>query len=108
MSSVFKNVLDKPLFKHFVAYSKSNSTDEKIRAYASFVSEIYGNNSSFSELVFRLVCEDENVYIKSRAHGERVSDEVKQALRAELETFKDFSLLTVYTYQRRFVKGCPL
>lgn len=94
MSSVFKNVLNKDLFKHFIAYSKSNSTDEKIRAYASFVSEIYSNNSSFSELVFRLVCEDENVYIKARAHGETVSDEVKLALKAELEAFKDFSLIT--------------
>lgn len=94
MSSVFKNVLDKPLLKHFIAYSKSNSTDEKIRAYAAFVSEIYSNNSSFSELVFRLVCEDENVYIKARAHGESISGEVKEALKAELNTFKDFSLIT--------------
>ena len=94
MSSVFKNVLDKPLFKHFIAYSKSGSTDEKIRAYASFVSEIYSNRSSLSELVFRLVCEDENVYIKARAHGEKITDEVKIALTRELDAFKDFSLVT--------------
>ena len=98
MSSVFKNVLDKNLFKHFIAYSKSNTTDEKIRAYASFVSEIYVSGSTLSELVFRLVCEDENVYIKARAHGEKIADEVKAALESELNTFKDFSLITPETF----------
>ena len=94
MSSVFKNVLDKPLFKYFVDYSKSTSTDEKIRAYASFVSEIYSNRSSLSRLVFRLVCEDENVYIKARAHGDIITDEVKKALSRELKTMEDFSVIT--------------
>ena len=94
MSSVFKNVLEKDLFKHFIAYSKSNTTDEKIRSYASFVSEIYANGSSLSELVFRLICEDENVYIKARAHGKDITEEVKTALNQELKTFSEFSLLT--------------
>ena len=65
MSSVFRSLLDKPLFCHLDGYFSSNDKSEKIKSYASFVAEIYKNGGSLTDLVRRLVFEDENVYIKA-------------------------------------------
>ncbi len=94
MSSVFLSVMEKPLLSHFASYAKSSDTDEKIKAYAAFVSEIYKNGGSLTELVFRLVSEDENVYIKARAHKTPISEVVLSAVNNELLAFEDFASLT--------------
>ncbi len=93
MTSVFRSVTEKPLFKHFSSYSKSDTTDEKIKAYAAFVSEIYLNGGSLSSLVFKLACEDENMYIKSRAAGNQVPEQIRAALSYELKALQELSLL---------------
>ena len=94
MSSVFSAVMQKPLLKHFADYAKSTSTDEKIKAYAAFVAEIYAHGNSLTQLVFNLVCEDENVYIKSRAHKKPISEEISQAVRHEILNFQELAALT--------------
>ena len=94
MSSVFSGVIEKPLFTAFAKYAKSTATDDKIKAYAALVSEIYSSKSSLAELVFRLVSEDENVYIKSRAHNLPIREEITEAVRRELDTFEKFASLT--------------
>ena len=95
MSSVFKDVLKKPLFAHFSTYCSENiSKEEKIKAYAAFVGEIYESGMTLSALANRLVAENENVYIKSMAHGSYVSDQIKNAVKAELENFEEFSKIT--------------
>ena len=95
MSSVFRDVLKKPLFKHFARYCSENATTEdKIKAYAAFVGEIYDRGDTLSALTNLLVSENENVYIKSLAHGGSVGDDVKCAVEAELKAFEEFSRLT--------------
>ena len=93
MSSVFCRVLEKPLFKHLLRYCDAQREDEKIRAYASFVSEIYENGGSLTDLVCRLVFEDENVYIKSRAHSKPISAQIKEAVANELKVFEELAAL---------------
>ncbi len=94
MSSVFRAVISKPLFASFANYAKSTVADEKIKAYASFVSEIYSAGGTLTDLVFRIVSEDENVYIKSRAHGKMIDPVIEQAVVSELEVFSEFAALT--------------
>lgn len=94
MSSVFRSVISKPLFASFANYAKSTVADEKIKSYAAFVSEIYSAGGSLTDLAFRIVCEDENVYIKSRAHDKPVNTVIEQAVRQELEVFSEFAALT--------------
>ena len=94
MSAVFRSVLEKPLFESFSKYAKSEDRDEKIKAYAACVNEIYSNGGSLTELVFRLVSEDENVYIKSRAKGRAVDANICAAVACELEAFEEFASLT--------------
>ena len=95
MSGVFRAILEKPLFVHFASFCNKDADDEsKIKAYAAFVSEIYQSGLSLAALTARLVSEDENVYIKARANGEKISDEIATACKEELRTFGDFASLT--------------
>ena len=95
MSSVFSKVMEKPLLVALANYCKDGATkDEKIKAYASFVSEIYTQGASLSSLVCRLVLEDENVYIKSKAGKNELSDCVANATENELKAFEQLAYLT--------------
>ena len=94
MSSVFKRVVEKPLFKCFESYCRATEQDERIKAYASFASNIYEHGGSLTDLTCRLVFEDENVYIKSRAHKLPISKSIREAVRCELKAFESFACLT--------------
>ena len=101
MSSVFRKVLEKPLFKCFSEYFREGiGNAEKIKAYAAFVSEIYSSGASLTDLVARLVFEDENVYIKARAKKETVSSDILAAVKAELSVFERFAALTPDDFAR--------
>ena len=94
MSSVFCDVLKAPLFKHFENFCLTEEKSEKIKAYALFVSEIYKQGGSLTELVKRLVFEDENVYVKSRAWSYPIDDTIFAAVEKELAALEDFASLT--------------
>ena len=95
MSSVFSQLMKKPLFVHLHDYFKNGATqEEKIRAYASFVGEIYTQGGSFSELLCRLVLEDENVYIKAMAGHTTIGECVSKSAMMELKAFEALSKIT--------------
>ena len=95
MSSVFLKVLESPLFKCFEKYCKAErGSDEKIKAYSAFVSEIYKSAGTLSGLVERLVFEDENVYVRAVAHKTLPRREVIAAAKAELSVFDEFASIT--------------
>lgn len=95
MSGVFRGVLEKPLFLHLSEYFREGlERSEKIKAYASFVSEIYKNGGSLTDLVCRLVFEDENVYVKARAHGIECDSNIVAAVEREISVFERFAALT--------------
>lgn len=94
MSSVFADVLKRPLFESFARLACADKKDEVIKSYASFVSEIYKNGASLTDYVCRLVFEDENVYVRSRAHSKSVNKNIVDALKHELQVFSEFASLT--------------
>ena len=100
MSSVFTSVLKKPVFRHFADYCRAEKRDEKITAYAKLTSEIYKDGGSLTDLVSRLVFEDENVYVKSRAHKKPVCEEISVAVENELAAFERFATLTSSDFAR--------
>ena len=94
--AVFRGVLDKPIFTLFKAYCQtSGRQEEKINAYAAFVSELYAQGGNLTDLVKTLVFADENVYIKSVAHSKAIPVKVEEAAHRELKVFGEFSALTV-------------
>ncbi len=90
--SVFIDVLDKPLFTAFSAYCESAGATKK-RAYARLVSVVYENGGSLTELVKKLVFENENVYVKSVARGEKILSCVENQVKKELGLFSEFASL---------------
>ena len=95
MSSLFREVLDKPLFLDLEKILSDEATaGEKIKAYSSFVNKIYTNGASLTDYVCRLVFEDENVYVKARAHGKPIAQQVLSAKERELSVFEEIAALT--------------
>ena len=94
MTSVFRDAISKPLFKHFDTYSKAITKEEKASAYGAFVSEIYKYNGSLTDAVMRIVFEDENVYVRARAKGKEIDENIVRATERELDVFSSFASLT--------------
>lgn len=94
MMSVFRSVLEKPLFSYFRQYSSDDSKENKISSYAAMAAEIYKEGGSITDAVMRYVFEDENVYVKSRAKGTLPDSNVVEAVKRELSVFSTFASLT--------------
>ena len=95
MSGVFRSVLEKPLLVHFGEFCREGiSKSEQIRAYSSFVSEIYSSGLSLTDLVCRYIFEDENVYIKAKAHGYDIDPSIYSAISHELLNFEELASLS--------------
>lgn len=92
-SSVFIRVTKKPLFTAFSQYMCAENASEKRSAYASFVAEIYERGGSLTKSAQGLIFEDENVYIKAVAHGEKTAACVEKSVKRELEAFSAFASL---------------
>ncbi|MBR2623406.1 MAG: ATP-binding protein [Clostridia bacterium] len=94
--AVFRGVLQTDLFERFGNYVYSAECENYMRidAYADFVSVIYQGGGNLTELVKKLVFEDENVYVKGIAHGEALDENIIRAAKNELETFSAFASLT--------------
>ncbi len=94
MTALFSKVVKNPIFQSFEKIVRCEQREEKIKAYAAFVGEIYQSRLSLSELVKKYVFEDENVYIKSAAHDLSVSPSVISALETELSALSEFASLS--------------
>ena len=94
MSGVFHSVLDLPLFTHLSSYVNAVDEGEKIKAYSAMISVVYEAGGSLTDAVMRSVFEDENVYIKSRAHNRKISPQLSEAVRHELLSFERLAALT--------------
>ena len=80
-TSVFIGVMQKPLLKAFSTFVCAKENEEKRRAYAAFVSLVYENGGSLTKLLQQEIAEDENVYIKSAARGEKVPTCMEKAIK---------------------------
>lgn len=92
--AVFYRVTEQPLFRAFERYCHAENSAEKRKAYSAFVREIYENGGSLTELVSRLVFEDENAYIKAVAKGREADVKVRDSAKRELAIFSAFASLT--------------
>ncbi len=95
MTSVFRGVLKKRIFKKFFDYStRLPGSLEKISALGSFIGEIYKGGGELSAIVKKLVFEDENVYVKMYAGAGEKNAYIEECVKHELEVFSRFAQLT--------------
>jgi hypothetical protein len=66
--TVFRGVLVKDIFKHFIEYSKSCDISNKLNNYGKFVQDIYNNGANLSAYVCKILFEDENIFVKQLYH----------------------------------------
>lgn len=95
LTSVLIGVTKTPLFLAFERYVQAETTEEKRKTYAAFVSCMYEWGGNISACVQRLVFEDENVFVKAVAKGESVCDCIKNSVKRELAVFSQWASLTV-------------
>ena len=100
MTSVFHNVLKKPVFSAFEDYSNADSTEKKLKAYSEMVTSVYENGGTLDGYVRKAVFEDENVYVKQRAKNIAVDKKIENAVIEELNTFSDFASLTAEDFKK--------
>ncbi|MBE5745162.1 MAG: ATP-binding protein [Clostridiales bacterium] len=98
LSSVFINVVKKPLCTAFSAYVRAENGLAKRTAYAAFVAEIYKGGGSLTGCVQTLISEDENPYVKCVAQGKKPLTCIEKSAKKELEFFTAFAALTTQDF----------
>lgn len=91
MLTVFRNLISKPIIKSFLAYNDAGCVGDKSLCYAEMVSEIYSSGKSMAQLITDMVYEDENPYIKAKAKGEEVSEDIAVAAERELSILSELA-----------------
>ncbi len=99
MTSIFHNVLKNPVFSAFEAYAKSESTEEKLKAYSSMVTAIYENGGTLDGYLRKAIFEDENIYVKQRARKIAIDKKMEKAVTTELDTFSEFTALSAEDFK---------
>lgn len=89
--TVFRNILKNEAFAALSNLLKATDVDARLSAYAEFVSLLAPYQGSFSELLKKCVCEDENAYIKAIAAKKGVSESIKKNAQAELKFFTELT-----------------
>ncbi|MDO4466658.1 MAG: ATP-binding protein [Bacillota bacterium] len=94
--TIFRNILSQPSIsrlQQFFRVRQEGVTEEIVTAYSEFVYSIYQEDINFSALVFRMVMEDENVYVRLRAAKKEVNPVLEKALVNELKILEEISRL---------------
>lgn len=94
--TIFRNILSQPSIsrlQQFFRVRQEGVIEEIVTAYSEFVYSIYEEDINFSALVFRMVMEDENVYVRQRAAKREINPVLSDALHNELKILEEISRL---------------
>lgn len=94
--TIFRNILSQPSIsrlQQFFRVRQEGVIEEIVTAYSEFVYSIYEEDVNFSALVFRMVMEDENVYVRQRAAKREINPVLSDALHNELKILEEISRL---------------
>lgn len=93
--SVFRGVLELPLFARFLEYAaQRGEKTQKMLKYAALAEEIYRGGGDLTDCVRRAVFENENVYVTSLTKGHICHESVVASAKRELAVLGDFAALT--------------
>ncbi|MBQ7830758.1 MAG: ATP-binding protein [Clostridia bacterium] len=106
--AVFRGLLQTEVFERFgnYVYSAECNESERIDAYSEFVSVVYKEGGNLTELVKKLVFEDENVYVKSVALHKAIDENVLNSAKRELASISAFAALSAEDFAADM--GVPL
>ena len=103
MLSLFRGLLDKPIFRQFCEFSRAEAKIDRINSYAEMVSEIYKDGGNLTDSVRRMIFEDENIYVKMCASHKNIPCEVASAAAHELDLLSSFAAITADDSEASFL-----
>lgn len=93
--TVFRGLWELPLFESFADYASAEPRSAaRLRAYGSFVAQIYEGGASLTDCVRREVLEHENLYVRAIGEEKTPSAHVAEAAHRELAVLSRFAELT--------------
>lgn len=93
--SVFRNILKTKELSAFLDFLLfEGDMAEKLRLYGEFVFSLAKYENSFSAFLKKVICEDENIYIVSKAKSRNVPESVEKNVQEELKLFSLLSEIT--------------
>lgn len=93
--TVFRNILSTKEMSAFLRFlSCEGNLREKLNLYGEFVYSLSPYGNSFSGFLKKVVCEDENIFIVSKAKKKDVPSSVEKNLNEELSLFTLLSEIT--------------
>lgn len=95
--TVFRQLLSDPVianFQYLADTLNTKDTHEQVDAYCEFTSALYQESSNLSTYIHKLIRNDENFYVKSKAAGKQLSPVIEISLGAELEALEELAGVT--------------
>lgn len=92
--SLFRNILALPIvnrLQYLLIKSQENKVDEIINAYNAFTFELYKESVNLSDVIYRMVMEDENAYMEAKALNKEVGKPLVETLHRELLILQEIS-----------------
>lgn len=99
---VFRKLLTHEVILPLRALLDTDTMDPMIqlRQYTEFISRLYARSTNLTEYVFRLICEDDNFYVRTVARGEEPDDMLRICVQNELAILQRLARLRPHELQK--------
>ena len=99
---IFRKLLTHDVILPLRALLDTESMDPiiQLRQYTEFITRLYARSTNLTEYVFRLVCEDDNFYVRAVANGEAVDPMLEACVQNELAILQRMARLRPHELQK--------
>lgn len=99
---VFRKLLTHDVILPLRALLDTEAMDPMIqlRKYTEFISRLYARSTNLTEYIFRLICEDENFYVKAVATGAEIDDMLHACVQNELAILQRLARIRPHELQK--------
>ena len=83
---VFRRLLTNEVILPLRALLDTETMDPMIqlRQYTEFITRLYARSTNLTEYIFRLICEDDNFYVRAAARGDEIEEMLQACVQNEL------------------------
>ncbi|MBR4200752.1 MAG: DUF815 domain-containing protein [Oscillospiraceae bacterium] len=99
---IFRKLLTNDVMLPLRALLDTDSMDPMIqlRQYTEFISRLYARSTNLTEFIFRLICEDDNFYVRAAASGEEIDEMLEACLQNELAILQRLARIRPHELQK--------
>ena len=99
---VFRRLLTHEVILPLRALLDTEAMDPMIqlRQYTEFISRLYAHSTNLTDYIFRLICEDDNFYVRAVARGEEPDEMLSACVQSELASLQRLARIRPHELQR--------